>query len=307
MEPQVTVPSRRPPHVQIRVLAAANTYRHGVDVPQRPWRPLSRRDDPSYEDTLYEGIPEHLEPSIRDWTMGTLGVVGSTNTLRLIERRLRPPVTFPKVDRLLAFMHSEEEFSLDVVDLLCGLVMTRAEAMPSHEQTFVVERIVKLHGILDEAGSAWRVEWSNEPVGLIRRVDATVEQRAKDEIDAGGLPGRHLAASWRHLYGRHPDPDQALDEANKALEAAAKPIVSPKNAKTRLGTIISNLRDKPEKWTTSLGTVPMLIDRLEAIWTVQQRHATDAPPVEPDVIEAAVHDAITLVHWFRADLVRPAS
>jgi hypothetical protein len=56
------------------------------------------------------------------------------------------------------------------------------------------------------------------------------------------------------LAGRNPDESTAYREAIRAVEAAAKPVIIPKNDKATLGQMIAALRDNGDKWATTIGT-----------------------------------------------------
>jgi hypothetical protein len=116
-------------------------------------------------------------------------------------------------------------------------------------------------------------------------------------------------AAWNKIAGRQPDPSGAYREAVRAVEAAAKPVVLPDAARATLGTMIAAMRDKPEKWTTSLGSVDDVRNMMQLLWTNQSdRHGTDdedAPMnVTPEEADGAVHLALTLTRFFAAGQVR---
>lgn len=99
------------------------------------------------------------------------------------------------------------------------------------------------------------------------------------------------------------------------VEAAAKPIVLPNDRGATLGKMIAAMKAKPEKWTAVLdgngrgSGIDHVISMCGGIWTSQlDRHGTDDETVCLDVslgeAEAALHLAVTLVHWFRSGAVR---
>ncbi len=98
------------------------------------------------------------------------------------------------------------------------------------------------------------------------------------------------------------------------MEAAAKPIVAPQASGATLGTMLADLRNKPDKWSVALnegGRAPgvnLLIEMCAGLWKSQfDRHGTDDESIPLDVspgeAAAAVHLAVTLVHWFRSGAV----
>jgi len=80
---------------------------------------------------------------------------------------------------------------------------------------------------------------------LQRRVDETSEAIAKDSVSKHGNAASHLRAAWHKVYGRKPDASGACREAVRAVEAAAKPVVTPNDPIATLGKMIKAMRDKP--------------------------------------------------------------
>ncbi len=90
-----------------------------------------------------------------------------------------------------------------------------------------------------------------------------------------------------------------------------RPVGTPHSSQATLGTMISALRDKPEKWEVVLSgaTVEDIANMAKMIWRSQlDRHGTDDESVPLTVSQeesdAAVHVAIALVRLFGADFVR---
>ena len=168
-----------------------------------------------------------------------------------------------------------------------------------------------LEVILDEAGSAWTVGFdSDRRFCLERRVDPTVEEATRREVAQQSNAATHLRSAWHHAYRRNPDPSKAYSDAIKAVEAAARPVVSPKDQLATLGKMISAMRDKPGKWETVIGVdgdVDAVRTMMDTIWEGQtDRHGTpdpNKPPVKQPAAEAAVQIAVTLVHLFRTGAI----
>jgi hypothetical protein len=170
---------------------------------------------------------------------------------------------------------------------------------------------VELSRILEQGGSVWRVvpvEGSkNLQYGLERRVEAIVADSAHQVMTSSGKAGVHLAAAWRAVYGRNPKPTEAYWESVRAVEAAGKPIVSPTNSATTLGTMINDLAAAPTKWKMTLepktggDPIQILVSMMRLLWkSHKDRHGTPDESVEVSKSEAqtAVHLAVTLVQWF---------
>ena len=105
--------------------------------------------------------------------------------------------------------------------------------------------------------------------------------------------------------GRNPDPSRAYNEAIRAVEVVAAPVVIPDDPKATLGKIIKAMEDKPSKWTVDLveATPEQVTGMAAMIWQAQfDRHGTDDEDVPLNVsqeqADAAVHVAIALVRLF---------
>jgi hypothetical protein len=165
-----------------------------------------------------------------------------------------------------------------------------------------------LEQYLAEAGSEYRVgqtdgkgKWHLE-----KRVMPSVQTRA-DAIALHDRPGRHLGKAWSKLYQRSPEPSIAYLEAVRGVEAAAIPVVLPNDDKATLGRVIGHLKAASTA-RQDITLIAMLGDLWHSQW---DRHGIpdDAAPMECSLKEAerAVHLALTLVQFFRADLVRQPS
>ncbi|TXC98097.1 hypothetical protein FS847_10015 [Streptomyces sp. ISID311] len=129
---------------------------------------------------------------------------------------------------------------------------------------------------------------------------------------AAGSAADHLATAWQAAYGRHPDPVRAYSEAIKAVESAAHAVISPKNDRPTLGTMLRDIRNARAKFTTALPTpvgrdaVAPVEGMMRALWDGQtSRHGNQTGTV-PETLEAAragVHIAASLVQWFTSGAV----
>ncbi|MDE0138686.1 MAG: hypothetical protein OXM57_09130 [bacterium] len=279
------------------------------------WIPLSQRENPSGDfEGPFEGVPVWLRGSLIDWVRPAL--TGGTpwdgysfwsiEQIRFIERSLR--LKLPTGDEehlgqwILRLMQGNSDFLLDVVDLVLSNLAKRTNA-------------VELRRILEEAGSIWTPVLEDHHFRLERRVQGEVMKRANRVMESRDNASKHLKEAWIRVYGRSPDPSSAYREAVRAVEAAAKTVVSPNNKLTTLGTIIADVKSRPTKFAVSLepGTrdkdpVEGLVYMLRLLWKAQiDRHGTDDQNarlhVSLEEAETALHLAITLVHWFREGLV----
>ncbi len=168
----------------------------------------------------------------------------------------------------------------------------------------------KLEEILTRSGSAWTV--GRDPDGLLcleRRVDTTVMEAARREMGQETNAAAYLRSAWYHVYGRDPNPSTAYHDAVRAVEAVARPVVTPSDERPTLGKMIGALLDKPEKWDTVIGDVDTVRKMMETIWKSQlDRHGTDDTTkplnVSQPEAEAAVQMGVTLVQLFRTEAIR---
>ena len=189
---------------------------------------------------------------------------------------------------------------LDLLDFCLGVRNDSAEAMDLEE-------------VLARSGSAWTVGTDHELRWcLTRRVDKTVLEVATEEMKQQGNAAEHLRSAWYHVYGRNPNPSTAYHDAVRAVEAAARTVVTPKDDLATLGKMIPALRDKPEKWGTVIGDVDTVRKMMETILNSQfDRHGTDDTTkplnVSQPEAEAAVQMGVTLVQLFRTGAIRRIS
>jgi hypothetical protein len=209
---------------------------------------------------------------------------------------------------LLGRCREDEEFGLDVVDYALFHLSPLGG-----QYEYPYERAEQLSQILVLGGSAWAVEHIEDGEGdyrLTRRAVGPVRE-AIAALTPATRAHAHLVAAWNKSSVRNPDPSGAYREAVRAVEAAGKPVVLPANDRATLGTMIAALRDKPEKWQTTIGTVDDVRRQMEVLWTSQMdRHGTDDEDIPLQVTqeqaEIAVHAAITLTHLFARGGIRMA-
>jgi hypothetical protein len=229
----------------------------------------------------------------------------SDQLFREVERVLRVTIQGnegrEKLRALEILAREHSEFCLDLIDFL--LYRTA-----SHQAA------AGLEVILLQGGSAWRVVEREDSYGLERRVATAVAEAVDAVTNPRDRAAVHLSRAWSAQFGRDPDPSTAYREAVRAVEAIGKPIISPRNDRATLGTMIADLRAAPHKWRLALGApagfdpIQTLIAMMELLWKGQlDRHGTDDESVPlnvlPDEAEVALLVAIPLVHWFRQGLV----
>lgn len=292
------------------------------------WRSLSEREVSTHEDALFEGVPDHLTPALIRWITGYLD--NRADLTQRVALRLRVPLDTPDPQQLVeAVRASDSARLLDVADMaihldrrlrwevdVAGPEDNRQEAsfadwIPEYRWSTgsLAEAVEQLDQLLEDAGSAFTVDWGQRC--LKRRVDATVTAAAEHTMAAA--PSRHLQEAWTAIYGQHPDPAKAYDEAIRAVEAAAIPVLLPKGAKETLGTVLAHLKGAGGKWALAIegakaGDVAPLTAMVELLWKGHVARHAGGPNYRPqrqDEAEMAVHLATTLVQWFISKEIRP--
>lgn len=276
------------------------------------YRPLSTRGKPDPRfDEAQAGLPDYLLQPVVNW-VGPLiwnrnplfGPEPNVEVLQEAQVALRVSLDWTgggdsAASSLVRRMGEDREFALDVLDYLVQKV-----ADDDHSE--------KLAGALATGGSEWCVESDNNGVRrLAKRAIGPVRDGIEVIHTTSQRAHHHLTEAWRLLGGRQPDASGVYREAIKAVEAVARPVVSPKNDRTTLGTIIRDLRAKPKKWTVALdgASAEDVADIADLIWKGQvDRHGSDDESVPLAVTleeaDAAFYIAMTLTRWFAQGHIR---
>ena len=90
--------------------------------------------------------------------------------------------------------------------------------------------------------------------------------------------------------------NDAYGEAVKAIEVAAKPVVTPDDPLATLGKMISAIRDEPGKWETDAefdGGVQTILAMMKLAWKGQLRHGDENAPIDvsQEAAEMTVQDS----------------
>ncbi|NLT04715.1 MAG: hypothetical protein GXY03_00240 [Solirubrobacterales bacterium] len=286
------------------------------------FRPLSVREglaaDDGRFDALHEGVPPWLWRSLDEWLdlvfkPGGGRFVADAKIAQVeIALRIVPALDGPAGEMahrdLRLRMRRDGGFALDVVDLVVSTPTLL------HDQPVSRRRLVAaLRVALEAAGSAW------EPVPikdgktwcLARRVPGPGHEAIGALAANAPRTGEHLRKAWARLYGRQPDPQTAYLEAVRAVECAAKPVVTPNDSDATLGKMIRAMADAPAKWSFALGETDDVAAMARLIWNRRfPRHGTDdeSEPISVPMerAEPAVHVAVMLCQFFVSGAVRRA-
>lgn len=223
--------------------------------------------------------------------------------------RFDPPLPWPDDEKaarsILRRFDDDSPEAIDILDFLLSRLPRRFSWQMQDD------RASELKHILDSGSSVWDVTVGEEAEDgalyqLTRRVPGPAVEAIEQVGSVSARAGRHLNEAWTHLLGTHPDPSAAYQSAVSAVEVAAKPVVSPNQRLTSLGTIRGDMRANPEEWAFELGDVRVVIDVLSALWEGQRRHGDEDAPLSEtqEQADAAVHLALTLVRWFTSGAIR---
>lgn len=278
------------------------------------WVPLGRRSgDVPLDDSLTPGVPGYLAAPLRRWVAQQLEHRAAPSLREAINLNLHLDLPAP---HLFASLFSgsgpsgdylpDGEPLLDITDA----VLKFGKAV--HNAHVWEKAVAELEQTLRTARSQWRVNANRSGLELRVARPATIAAAAVIRSAPDEASG-HLIAGWTAAYGRAPDPDRAYDEAILAIEAVACPLISPRNTRATLGTVLSDLRNQESQWELTVGDpagVATGISPLTAImtllWTGQSRHAGGANSRRQTQAEgeAAVHMATTVVQWLNTGVLR---
>lgn len=253
---------------------------------QRPYTPLRARHGMDTRDyaTRTKDVEPHLELPLWEWCSRYLYDPLKPN---LSSRRMCIALRLEK-HSLSAEITGNPDLLLDVVDWLLRFAAFSGCNDPG---------VAPLEQMLDEGGSAWRV--APDGKSLIERTldaeHAAVKLAAQGDDQIAADINTAWNAAWRR---EEPSAVEAYAAAVNAIEGVLAPIVAPKHTRPTLGTIISDLRNKPEKWDTrfrSAETVEALTAMLDELWRSQHRHGGAGVPNTLDEARDAVSIAVAVV------------
>lgn len=253
------------------------------------------------DEAPYEGVPRHLVASLQRWVRSHFS---SSEDDDAEDMCLRLRIAVPSGGNPTLVLTAMD--GMDLLDVVDALLAHEDEDIGGDDSGGLAR-------ILDGGGSAYRINDAGD--GLEERVTPAVREAVRTTVaDANVLPaagsaGDHLSTAWQAAYGLEPDPVRVYSEAIKAVECAAHAVVQPNHARATLGTMLGELRSKPQLFTTAvpgaqgIGVVEAMVSTL---WDGQtSRHGKQSPTV-PESLEsarAAVHLAAVLVQWFTSGVV----
>ena len=273
-------------------------------TPRPPWSRRQKREDIDQFFILRDGIPDGLMNSLMDFVGAyftdsyAVSFSRIEHLARLVERKL------PRDNhRLLEMFYQDEELLLDAIDHALRYPDQRNRSLNDPSPVKAAETL-KAH--LDDARSIYDVflvegvEYElgyRQPPQITELIEAVTSNRTR--------AAEHLRRAWSLAFSREPDLNSACVEATKAIEAAARDTVEPKNPRATLGTMIAAMENKPAKWTTDFATsgsnsMETIIGMMKMVWRGHLRHGNPNDPIDvtSERCEMIVHTAAVLVHWF---------
>jgi hypothetical protein len=171
----------------------------------------------------------------------------------------------------------------------------------------------ELNRALHESGASWEVREVKGRLEyfLERRVDPATSATLETLRSQRGPETSHLDIAWERAFGRSPDPGKAYDEAVKAVESVAIPLVLTNDPLATLGKVIGEMRNDPTGWSCTFteptadgqSPVDVVIAMLGVLWKNDRERHAPVVPITQAQAESAVHLALTLVQLFRSSAI----
>ena len=207
------------------------------------WMPVSMRlgNKPLFE--LSDWIPDEVKSSVVSIIRR---IINENNiNLNIFIARLHVPniLNYSIEERFFWYLNESQENFIDCIDFIVFNTNTYYEECR--------ELIVELNDILRYSNTNWMIASDKNTYKLMmqRRVlPETQEHYSSLANSVDGLTGRHLREAWRHAYMHDGDYKQAWGSARKAVECLLHPIVSPKNNRATITTMIRDIDIKHDKW-----------------------------------------------------------
>ncbi|MBF1032906.1 MAG: hypothetical protein HXL00_04145 [Candidatus Nanosynbacter sp.] len=196
----------------------------------------------------------------------------------------------------------DESRALDVIDWLLGHGFGHAQP---------------LEHILKSAGHVLRV--SPDGSRLVERIDPALWDEYEQVTQPDDQASQYMQEAWAPAFGRNPNVGDAWSKAIKAIETLLKPIVSTKNDKATIGSMVSALRQSPDKWKCKLPDreyksngkinvkpgIEVFIDVLATIGYQPDRHDSDQPQeTDETTARSILFLATTVIGWLRDGMLR---
>lgn len=289
------------------------------------WKPLNHNHD----EALYDGIPDFMLESLIDWVIDAefkMGVAemepsNRADFIHEFDRLDKFPSGLSTNGTATVFQLNSKQnpnLLLNYIDfILCQLGnLDDGEKTRQDIRGEIHELINDLDTILSQSGSKWRVGERRGHVGLVERVNPSMDKAADKVMRESGDAGDLLAKAWHELFGRNPNPSLAYSTVVKALELATNDYLSPNDSKYTLGKGLSVMRE--QHWgyqidiTEQLNNAPhhtvdggVIQLMMRSIWESQRdRHAGNGiTQITAKEARAAIFLAVPIIQAFNDGLV----
>ncbi|MET0557513.1 MAG: hypothetical protein ABW065_02410 [Solirubrobacterales bacterium] len=255
-------------------------------------------------------LPANLLASVQDW-IGPFFWIGDPmggrpdfrrDVLRDLERKLGVSVPFDPASDKEAISDLQERVARSEEFAIKTLAILLSEATPREGGS--------LAEIFEAPGSIWEVMGVEDGnCRIVLRQSGPVTSVVVGLAEFSTPAARHLDNALERLSRPgEKDPVGAYAEAIKAVEAAARPAVTPKDPIATLGKMIAALEAKPSKWGVTLADerVEDVARRAAILWnTPHERHGSNdpQPPVTVAQAQAGFALALGLVDYFARGLI----
>ena len=188
--------------------------------------PFSVRQDAEQREeffALQTGISDGLRPLLRTWAIdmyreSELNEIDYTKLTDLelsIDQQVTPDSRRVDASQFSTALTNDRVLLLDAVDIALGWADDADARLLEH--------------FLKKARSEYCVGHDeNGEYELQFRQTHEMTALIESEANQAGRPAEHLRSASSRCFGRDPDPNDAYSEAVKAIEVAAKPVVTPK-------------------------------------------------------------------------------
>lgn len=194
---------------------------------------------PDPDEVLPLNVPLHMRQPLSDWLVEACSqrVMGE-DVWPLLCQMLRIDYTGSYSARAALAAANEDN------DLWLELIDARLKLGSTEEFDDSLARSLFL------GGSGWQL--NDEHDGLEQVVDETVREAARDAIDKAEVSAaEHLRKAWSATHGRNHNPTLAHTEMIRAVESAARPVLTPNDPLATLGKLIGQLNGQAALYTTS--------------------------------------------------------
>jgi len=253
---------------------------------------------PDIDEVLPLSVLPYMRQPLTDWLHESLADDEMNGAWEYLAQMLKLDYTGSQAHRTIVdALNKDNDLLLDLID--ARLEIPRA-----------LPHLDRLRTALRLAGSGWRVNGPGD--GLEHVVDETVREAAQATMQAAEeSAAQHLRAAWAATHSRDRNPTLAHAEMIRAVESAAQPVLTPKDPRATLGTLIGQLGGQAALYTTAGASaandgVSALVSMMQLLWQQQtDRHgANPTIPATQERAELLMPIAAAVVNAFSTGAVR---